>query len=124
MPKLNTTELTQYLKSVLGSETRIRNLRVLGESQGQDIKGYGYGTPVQIDYTRDGHPYRAVLHTIDMEMLQVAAPFFAFRGLVMAHPTWYPNLSADVRGKLFNFIEKVLADEIFKPDEVNKYCAA
>jgi hypothetical protein len=361
MPKLNTTELTQYLKSVFGSETRILNLRVLGESQGKDIKGYGYGTPVQIDYTRNGHPYRAVLHTIgpgpfghehmadraqmllwdhqafnllprhvrsidagafrrngsavslgdaeeffvlteyaegrcyiedvtrmrdapkltdidvaradalcdylaeihrlegsnpdlyvrrirelighsecimglidsypsrrdiiervrlqniemrcvewrwrlkdrvhrlrqihgdfhpwnilfrdgtdfalldrsrgewgepaddvtcltmnyvffslqrsgrldgnfeslfrkfweryleksgDIEMLQVAAPFFAFRGLVMAHPIWYPNLSADVRGKLFNFIERVLADEIFNPDEVNKYCAA
>jgi hypothetical protein len=64
MPKRNTTELTQYLKSVFGSETRILNLRVLGESQGKDIKGYGYGTPVQIDYTRDGHPYRVVLHTI------------------------------------------------------------
>jgi hypothetical protein len=361
MPKLNTTEIAQYLKSVFGSETRILNLKVLGESEEKDIKGYGYGTPVQIDYTRNGQTHRAVLHTIspgpfghehmadraqmllwdhkafnllprhvhsidagafrcdgsavslgdveeffvlteyadgrcyiedvtrmrddcrltgidmaraealcdylveihrvegshpdlyvrrirelighsecimglidsypprrdivdrcrlenielrcvdwrwrlkdrvhrlrqvhgdfhpwnilfregtdfvlldrsrgewgeaaddvtcltmnylffslqrsgrldgnfeslfrrfweryleksgDIEILQVAAPFFAFRGLVMAHPIWYPNLATDVRGKLFNFIEAVLAEEVFSPDEVNKYCGA
>jgi hypothetical protein len=60
----------------------------------------------------------------DTEMLQVAAPFFAFRGLVMAHPIWYPKLAADVRRQLFNFIEAVLAEEVFNPDEVNKYCRA
>src|SRR5206468_2541084 len=54
----------------------------------------------------------------DVEMLQVSAPFFAFRGLVMAHPIWYPNLSKDVRQKLFNFIRNVMSDEFFNPDEV------
>ena len=58
----------------------------------------------------------------DTEMLQVTAPFFAFRGLVMAHPVWYPHLSADVRQKLFNFIEAVLEEETFDPDRVNQYC--
>jgi Phosphotransferase enzyme family len=58
----------------------------------------------------------------DSEMLQVAAPFFAFRGLVMAHPVWYPNLTKDVRQKLFNFIQSVLQQDIFNPDEVNEYC--
>jgi hypothetical protein len=55
-------------------------------------------------------------------MLQVAAPFFAFRGLVMAHPIWYPNLTEDVRKKLFNFMQAVLSEQAFNPDEVNRYC--
>jgi Phosphotransferase enzyme family len=58
----------------------------------------------------------------DTEMLQVVAPFFAFRGLVMAHPVWYPNLADDVRQKLFNFMQAVLSEQIFSPDQVNKYC--
>jgi hypothetical protein len=57
-------------------------------------------------------------------MLQVVAPFFAFRGLVMAHPIWYPNLDGNVRQKLFNFIQAVLSEDVFNPDEVNQYCAA
>src|SRR5262249_35446952 len=58
----------------------------------------------------------------DAEMLQVAAPFFVFRGLVMAHPLWYPNLEECVRQKLFNFMHAVLNCDTFKPDEVNRYC--
>jgi hypothetical protein len=58
----------------------------------------------------------------DQEMLQVAAPFFAFRGLVMAHPIWYPNLTKEVRQKLFNFMQSVLSEQAFNPDEVNRYC--
>jgi hypothetical protein len=59
----------------------------------------------------------------DVELLQVVAPFFAFRGLVMAHPVWYPNLAENVRQKLFNFIQAVLNEDVFNPDEVNRYCA-
>jgi hypothetical protein len=59
----------------------------------------------------------------DMEMLEVVAPFFAFRGLVMAHPVWYPDLDSGVRQKLFNFIWAVLSENVFNPDEVNRYCA-
>ena len=60
----------------------------------------------------------------DTEMLQVVAPFFAFRGLVIAHPIWYPNLREDVRQKLFNFIHAVLDRNVFDPGEVNHYCGA
>ena len=60
----------------------------------------------------------------DMEMLHVVAPFFAFRGLVMAHPIWYPKLAKDVRQKLFNFIQTVLKEDAFNPDEVNNYCGS
>lgn len=64
MPRLNRTEIERYLKSVIGPSARIVNLKVLGGSEGKDIKSYGYGTPVQIDYDCEGKQRRAVLHTI------------------------------------------------------------
>jgi Phosphotransferase enzyme family len=60
----------------------------------------------------------------DREMLQVAAPFFAFRALVMASPVWYPGLSEGVRRKLLAFINAVLDAEVFDPARVNAYCGA
>jgi hypothetical protein len=60
----------------------------------------------------------------DTEMLQLVAPFFAFRGLVMAHPVWYPKLQPEVRQKLFNFMQAVLNQDLFNPSEVNQYCGA
>jgi hypothetical protein len=59
----------------------------------------------------------------DQEILEVVAPFFVFRGLVMANPLWYPKLSNEVRKKLFNFMLAVLSKERFDPQEVNHYCA-
>ncbi len=67
---------------------------------------------------------RYLAKTGDTEVLKVAAPFFVFRGLVMAHPMWYPNLADDVRRKLFNFMQAVLGEQVFSPDRVNKYCGA
>src|SRR5262245_14633369 len=64
MPELHRAEIEQYLKSVMGSDTRILNLKVLGKHEGKDIKGYGYGAPLQIDYEHEGKQLRAVLHTI------------------------------------------------------------
>src|SRR5438477_358843 len=250
MPTLSTDQLECYLRSIMGPSARIVRAKVLGESEKEGIKAYGYGSPVLIDYEIDGKQQRAVLHTIspgpfghehmadraqillwehksfnglprhirsidigafrrdgsaisagdvdeffilteyaegrgyfedltrmrdnprlsaldseraddvtsltmnflffslqrsgrldgnfeslfqrfweryltksgDVEMLQVSAPFFAFRGLVMAHPIWYPNLSKDVRKKLFNFIRNVMSEEFFSPDEANRYC--
>jgi len=58
----------------------------------------------------------------DREILQVAAPFFAFRGLVMASPVWYPALPELVRQKLLSFIRAVLDSEKFDPTLVNAYC--
>ncbi len=57
----------------------------------------------------------------DSEVLETAAPFFAFRGLVIASPLWYPNLTRGVRLSLFRFIQNVLATERFEPGEVNRY---
>lgn len=60
----------------------------------------------------------------DREMLQVVAPFLAFRALVLASPVWYPNLSEAVRLKLLSFIFAVLDEPTFDPTQVNKYCGA
>jgi Phosphotransferase enzyme family len=60
----------------------------------------------------------------DREILQVVAPFFAFRALVMASPVWYPKLPEDVRRKLFTFIRAVLESEAFDFTQVNNYCGA
>ena len=59
--------------------------------------------------------------TGDTEMLEVAAPFLVFRGLVMAHPVWYPHLTDEIRTKLFNFMEAVLHSHAFEPEKVNDY---
>ena len=59
--------------------------------------------------------------TGDQEILRVCAPFFAWRGLVLANPVWYPNLPRDIRKKLFNFIANVLESEEFDLKNVNSY---
>jgi aminoglycoside phosphotransferase (APT) family kinase protein len=59
----------------------------------------------------------------DAELLEVAAPFFAWRGLVMASPVWYPSLDAGVRRKLTRFIVNVLDEARFDPARANAYCA-
>ena len=60
----------------------------------------------------------------DAEILEVAAPFFAFRGLVMANPVWYPSLDERVRRKLLHFMDAVLETGRFEPARANHYCGA
>jgi hypothetical protein len=61
--------------------------------------------------------------TNDREMLAVVAPFFAWRGLVIGSPVWYPRLPVSVRRSIFNFIRNVLAADRFDPSDVNRYLA-
>ena len=58
----------------------------------------------------------------DTEILRVAAPFIAFRGLVMASPVWYPSLPDAVRKTLVTFMLAVLERDSFNPQEINDYC--
>ena len=60
----------------------------------------------------------------DRGMLEVAAPFLAFRGLVMANPVWYPALDERLRRKLLSFVRNVLEDARFDPARANAYCEA
>ncbi|SDN60372.1 aminoglycoside phosphotransferase family protein [Desulfonauticus submarinus] len=59
--------------------------------------------------------------TNDKEILKLIAPFYVFRGLVIASPEWYPNHPVEVRKGLFRFIQNVLEDENFDYMKINKY---
>jgi hypothetical protein len=58
----------------------------------------------------------------DQEVTATVAPFFAFRGLVIASPVWYPKLPIQVRRCMFRFVENVLDASRFDPALANKYC--
>lgn len=59
--------------------------------------------------------------TNDDEMLKVIAPFYAFRVLVIANPLFYPNVSNEVRRKLFNFAQNILDREEFDTKKIDKW---
>ncbi len=59
--------------------------------------------------------------TGDYGLLEAIQPFYAFRGLVVASPIWYPNISAETRLKMFNFINNVLDTEKFDYKNVAGY---
>ncbi|MBI5742026.1 MAG: phosphotransferase [Nitrospirae bacterium] len=59
--------------------------------------------------------------TGDREVMEVVAPFYAFRGAVVADPVFYPEVTPENRKKIFNFMHGVLDDESFRIDRVNEY---
>lgn len=59
--------------------------------------------------------------TGDEELLEVIAPFYVFRGLVIASPQWYPHHPEPVRAGLLRFLERVLDDDRFDWRAINKY---
>lgn len=81
----------------------------------------------------DGGPSEGLLHLherfwerylgrcADAEILDVAAPFVAFRCLVMAHPEWYPDLSDALRESLILLAERALDAPRFDPGRVAEW---
>ncbi len=59
--------------------------------------------------------------TGDEEILQVVAPFYAFRGAVVANPAFYHEVTAENRRKILNFVHGVLDDGLFHLEKVNEY---
>jgi len=59
--------------------------------------------------------------TKDEELLEVIQPFYAWRSLVVANPTWYPTLPTDARRKLLNFARSTLESQKFDLSAVNRY---
>jgi hypothetical protein len=57
----------------------------------------------------------------DDELLEVLAPFYAFRGVVVANPVFYPDVTPEVRRKIFNFVKNVLLSERFEIAKINEY---
>jgi hypothetical protein len=53
--------------------------------------------------------------TNDAGLSEVAPPFLAWRGLVLANPKWYPALASDDRDRILAFVEKALGSARFEP---------
>lgn len=64
---------------------------------------------------------RYVTLTGDDELYSVVAPFYAFRGVVVANPIFYPELTLEQRRLIFRFVNNVLADDRFQLEKVNDY---
>lgn len=64
MPDLKPKEVERYLQSLLGTQATLTGLAALGNHPGKDVKVYGYGTPIRVDYQVDGRARTAVLHTV------------------------------------------------------------
>lgn len=62
-----------------------------------------------------------VSKTGDEELYSVVAPFFAFRGAVVANPVFYPELEEPRRHVIFNFIRNILETGKFQPEKINDY---
>ncbi|HEY6559027.1 MAG TPA: phosphotransferase [Polyangiaceae bacterium] len=52
----------------------------------------------------------------DPELRACVAPFLAWRGLVLANPVWYAQVSPDARDRLLSFVERTLDAEQFEPE--------
>lgn len=50
-----------------------------------------------------------------LDVLPAVAPFFAWRGLVLASPRWYPDVAPADRERILDFIERGLANDRFDP---------
>ncbi len=59
--------------------------------------------------------------TGDQELQAVAPPFFAWRGLVLAHPVWYPDLDDMTRSAMLTFVQRVLETDAFDPTRLDIY---
>jgi hypothetical protein len=59
--------------------------------------------------------------TKDKGILEIVGLFFAFRGVVVIHPTFYPKQSILVRKRMLNFIKNVLKTKRFEPCNINRY---
>ncbi len=57
----------------------------------------------------------------DRELYEVLAPFYAFRGVVVANPVFYPDVTPEVRKKIFTFVRNVLLTDRFEVERVNEY---
>jgi hypothetical protein len=62
--ELSRSEIERYLKAVLGEAAGIVRLSLLGGGETGDVKEYGYGKPLLIEYETSAGRKRAVLHTV------------------------------------------------------------
>ena len=58
--------------------------------------------------------------TGDEELLKVVPLFYAFRGAVVAHPVFYPQLRPEQRQAVFNLVKGMLQEETFSVETINQ----
>jgi hypothetical protein len=59
--------------------------------------------------------------TGDDGLYEVVAPLLAWRGLVLASPTWYPELGAGERDRILGFVERALGEPRFSPSSAEEF---
>ena len=58
--------------------------------------------------------------TRDIELTEVAAPYLAWRALVLCNPRWYPDVAAEVRTRLLDRVEDALVAPRFLPESAEE----
>lgn len=64
MFQLSDRNVERYLQARFGEAVRVLRLVPLGHEDATDLKGYGYGTPVRVDYEVGSERRSAVLETV------------------------------------------------------------
>ena len=61
--------LEEYLKSIYGRNVVLKGIRKMGETVAteEDVKGFGYGSPLMVEYVKDGRERSAVLSTMRVQ---------------------------------------------------------
>jgi aminoglycoside phosphotransferase (APT) family kinase protein len=59
----------------------------------------------------------------DGELLDLVAPFFTWRALVVASPVWYPDADDYVRDLVLRFAERLLEGHHFEPEKIEDLLA-
>lgn len=89
MPTLGKERLESYLSSLLQARVKVNSLREFKKDEaGGKLKGFGYGKPVLIEFTRDGEIDKAVLHTISPDPFGHERPSDRARCLLLDHATF------------------------------------
>jgi aminoglycoside phosphotransferase (APT) family kinase protein len=65
-----------------------------------------------------------IKRTGDDDVLRVVAPFYAFRGAVVANPAFYPDVGEAGRRLIFRFVHNVLDADRFDPGRAARYVNA
>jgi hypothetical protein len=57
-----------------------------------------------------------LIESHDRQLLEIAAPFLAWRSLVVCNPVWYPHLGRSERDRMLSMIERALEASAFDPE--------
>jgi hypothetical protein len=89
-PTLPWTEpaLRSYLRTIGFREVGKIQQRDLAAAGGQELKGFGYGHPVLLEFEADGEQQRLVLHTLSSDSFGHDRPSDRAESLLLAHRTF------------------------------------